>query len=70
QCVTIRTLQKEKAPRCWITGKTKATGIGRQWEQRKSNASPTMPDLRLVGNVISQIWFVPGFATRAFSCAL
>lgn len=34
----------------------------RQWEQRKSNASPTMPDLRLVGNVISVLacwWAIP-----------
>ena len=53
-----------------FSDKTKATAKGSPVGTRENKASPTMPHLRLVGNVISQIWFVPRFATRAFSCAL
>ena len=55
---------------CRITGKTKATAKGRQWEQGKTKASPTMPHLRLVGNAISLVQFVAIPAMSAFPCTL
>ncbi|VDZ04774.1 putative prophage antirepressor [Escherichia coli] len=65
-----KTLIREYQPEFYLvtafSDKTKATAKGSPVGTRENKSITNNATLRLVGNVISQIWFVPRFATRAF----